>query len=183
MTAHGRELVTGHYAGAVTRFAAFLLDWFLIGTLFGLGLGALSLIIRIITRDEFYLDQGRGIVWVLALLVWAFVYTTVSLAVAGRTPGKAVVGLRVVNRDGSPLAPRRALVRVLAFPLSFLVLGLGFAGILFGNERRALHDVIARTAVVYDWGERRAELPAPLTRWLDKRQATRSLTMNGEDRV
>jgi uncharacterized RDD family membrane protein YckC len=180
VTVGGRELVTGHYAGAVTRFGAFLLDWFLIGTTFGLGVGAVSLITRVITRTEFDLGRARGLVWVLAAVAWAFVYMTVSLAVAGRTPGKAIVGLRVVNRDGSPLAARRALVRVLTFPLSFLVFGFGFVGIVFGNERRALHDVIARTAVVYDWGERRAELPAPLTRWLERRHVDESLTNGGE---
>ncbi len=181
MTGRSRELVTGHYAGAVTRFAAFLLDWFIIITSFGLGLGALSLALSVITRSDLHLDQGRGLAWVVALAVWAFIYSTASLSLAGRTPAKAVVGLRVVNRDGSPLASRRALVRVLAFPLSFIVLGLGFVGILIGRERRALHDVVAGTAVVYDWGERRAELPAPLTRWLEKRQATAALSIRRED--
>lgn len=176
MTARSRELVTGHYAGAVTRFAAFVLDWLLITTGFGLGLGAFSLVVSVITREDFYIVQGNGLIWVLALLGWAFVYMVVSLSLAGRTPGKAIVGLRVVNRDGSPLTPRRAIVRVLALPLSFLLFGIGFVGILFGRERRGLHDVIAGTAVVYDWGDRRAELPAPLTSWLDKRQATDPLT-------
>jgi hypothetical protein len=53
---------------------------------------------------------------------------------------------------------RRAIVRTLAFPLSFLVLGLGFLGILLGDQRRALHDVIAGTAVVYLWDARAARL-------------------------
>jgi len=46
----------------------------------------------------------------------------------------------------------------LAFPLSFLLLGLGFVGIVIGRERRALHDVIAGTTVVYDWDARSARL-------------------------
>jgi uncharacterized RDD family membrane protein YckC len=49
-------------------------------------------------------------------------------------------------------------VRTLAFPLSFLLLGLGFAGILLGRDRRALHDSIAGTAVVYAWDARAARL-------------------------
>lgn len=40
---------------------------------------------------------------------------------------------------------------------------------ILGRERRALHDVIAGSAVVYDWGDRPAQLPAPLTRWLERR--------------
>ena len=34
----------------------------------------------------------------------------------------------------------------------------GFAGILLGDRRRALHDVIAGTAVIYSWDARAARL-------------------------
>ena len=44
------------------------------------------------------------------------------------------------------MPPSRAVVRTLAFPLSFLLCGLGFLGILVGREHRALHDVIAGSA-------------------------------------
>jgi hypothetical protein len=47
-----------------------------------------------------------------------------------------------------------------------LLLGLGLVGVVIGRERRALHDVFAGSVVVYDWGDRPAELPAPLTRWI-----------------
>ena len=56
------------------------------------------------------------------------------------------------------MAQRRAVVRTLALPLSFLFLGLRFAGILLGDRRRALHDMIAGTAVIYSWGARAARL-------------------------
>jgi uncharacterized RDD family membrane protein YckC len=49
-------------------------------------------------------------------------------------------------------------VRALAFPLSIILFGLGFAGILLQREHRALHDLIAGTAVVYAWDARRARL-------------------------
>jgi uncharacterized RDD family membrane protein YckC len=42
--------------------------------------------------------------------------------------------------------------------LNFLLFGLGFLGILVGGKRRALHDVIAGTAVVYSWDARVARL-------------------------
>jgi len=49
-------------------------------------------------------------------------------------------------------------VRALAFPLSIALFGLGFAGILIQREHRALHDLIAGTAVVYAWDARAARL-------------------------
>ena len=44
------------------------------------------------------------------------------------------------------------------FPLSFLFFGLGFLGILVQREHRALHDLIAGTAVIYSWDARAARL-------------------------
>ena len=70
----------------------------------------------------------------------------------------ALFGVRVVRDDGFDVDGRRAIVRTLAFPLSFLVFGLGFLGILLGGRRRTLHDVIAGTAVVYSWDARAARL-------------------------
>ena len=40
----------------------------------------------------------------------------------------ALLGVRVVRDDGTAVSGRRAVVRTLAVPLSFLFLGLGFAG-------------------------------------------------------
>jgi uncharacterized RDD family membrane protein YckC len=78
----------------------------------------------------------------------------------------AVLGIRVVRMDGTPIGWRQAVVRTLALPLSFLVLGLGFLGILTNRDRYALHDRIARTAVVYSWDARAARL-----RWLARQES------------
>jgi uncharacterized RDD family membrane protein YckC len=82
----------------------------------------------------------------------------------------ALIGLRVTSREGAPLTGRQAFVRALVFPISFLLFGLGFLGIVISPERRTLHDAAAGTTVVYDWGDRPAELPAPLTSWVMRHQ-------------
>jgi uncharacterized RDD family membrane protein YckC len=91
-------------------------------------------------------------------LVWLFIYFAYSWAASGKTFGMALLGVRVVRSDGADAGGRRAVVRTLAFPLSFLLLGLGFIGILLGGRRRALHDVIAGTVVIYSWDARAARL-------------------------
>ena len=53
--------------------------------------------------------------------------------------------MRAVRADGSDLDGRHAVIRVLALPLSFLLFGFGFLLILLRRDRRALHDLIART--------------------------------------
>jgi uncharacterized RDD family membrane protein YckC len=70
----------------------------------------------------------------------------------------ALLGVRVVSADGAAATVRQAVIRTLAFPLSFLLLGLGFLGILLQHDRRALHDLIAGTAVIYSWDARAARL-------------------------
>jgi uncharacterized RDD family membrane protein YckC len=161
--------VSGHYAGAFTRLAAFVIDWFVIIGGYGLILSSTQFILELLFGFDVNFESIDRLWWWAGFAAWAFLYLTVGLTLTGRSIGKALMGLRVVSREGAPLGPGRAAVRVLFLPLSFTLLGLGFLGILLGRERRALHDVIARTAVVYDWGDRPAEMPAPLTRFLERK--------------
>jgi uncharacterized RDD family membrane protein YckC len=160
--------VTGHYAGAVSRAAAAALDVAIVIGSFTAGLAGLDLLSRIVVGMSIAAEQD-GPAAIVALVVWAFIYLYVSYAIAGRTVGKGIVGLRVVMADGTALTARRALGRTLTFPLSALLLGLGFAMIIVQREHRALHDLIAGTAVVYDWGGRQAEVPGPLSEFLTRR--------------
>jgi uncharacterized RDD family membrane protein YckC len=162
----GRGLVSGHYAGPVSRFLAFLID---VGVVFGIytlvGAATAFFITGILQVDVPQVQYAPALgVFVLAL--WAFLYATIGVMLAGRTVGKGLLGLRVVSQDGSPPTARQAAVRALTEPLSFLFFGIGLLGIAFGSKRLAWHDRFARTAVVYDWGDRPAALPAPLTQWL-----------------
>lgn len=168
MTTPARLRVTGHYAGAASRAAAAALDFAIaIGT-FTAVLAGLDLLSRIILGDSIAGDRsGPG--YVIALAAWAFLYMWVSLSVAGRTVGKGIVGLRVVASSGSALTVRQAFVRTVAYPFSFAILGLGLVGIVIDRHHRALHDLLARTVVVYDWGGRAAEIPGPLSEFLARR--------------
>jgi uncharacterized RDD family membrane protein YckC len=163
--------VSGHYAGAFTRLAAFVIDWFVIIGGYSLILSSTQFILELLFGLDVDFESIDRLWWWVGFGTWAFLYLTVGLTLTGRTIGKALLGLKVVTRQGAPLGPGRAALRVLFLPLSFALVGLGFLGILLGRERRALHDVIAVTAVVYDWGDRPAELPAPLTRWLERKGA------------
>jgi uncharacterized RDD family membrane protein YckC len=147
----------GTYAGFVTRFAGFVIDVVLIAALFTLAGHVIDYIVTALRGDPFRLEDAP-VFSAIALGAWAFFYCAYPLAVAGRTPGMAVVGLRAVRKDGGHLDGKHAVVRVLVFPLSFLLFGLGFLLIILGRHRRALHDLIAGTAVVYAWDARAARL-------------------------
>ena len=147
----------GHYAGFVTRFGAFLVDIIVIAVLFAIGGRVLEFVLSILLRHRFELSRAGLASWI-ALALWAFIYFAYPLAVAGRTFGMAVVGVRVVRADGRELSTGHAVVRVLALPLSFVFLGLGLLLIVLRADRRALHDLIAGSAVVYAWDAKAARV-------------------------
>lgn len=166
-----REEVSGFYAGPVSRLLAFGLDVALATSLFTLGTAALAWLLGTVAGiDVTGGDATTRTWWVLAGLAWLFTYWATATVVAGRTPAMALAGLRVTGRDGSPLRPGPALVRTLVLPLSIPGF-LGGAWMLVDRERRALHDLLAGSTVVYDWGGRPAEMPTPLAHWIAERDA------------
>lgn len=152
----------GHYAGAVSRLVAFAADVGASWGLFTLGAAALSFSIQLVSGTKFSLTNYQ-IASLVAAVVWEFIYFAYQWSLSGKTIGMAVLGIRVVRTDGSPIGPRQAVIRTITLPISFLLLGLGFLGILTNRNRHALHDRLAGTAVVYSWDARAARL-----RWLAK---------------
>lgn len=80
-------------------------------------------------------------------------YLATFVAAGGQTIGKMATGLRVIPGDPGARATERvplghAIVRAAAYFISALPAGLGFVSVLFGAERRALHDRLADTRVV-----------------------------------
>jgi uncharacterized RDD family membrane protein YckC len=147
----------GHYAGAVSRFLAYAIDLAITTAVFTLALAGISYVAQVVSGTQISWNQ-QDIVVTILFVAWQFFYFGYSWAVAGRTAGMAVLGVRVVRADGLAIDPWRGWLRALVFPLSFLLFGLGFLGILVQRERRALHDLIAGTAVVYSWDARAARL-------------------------
>jgi uncharacterized RDD family membrane protein YckC len=135
--------------GPVSRLAAYAVDTVLVGWTFSAAAVAATFIARIVAGSHLGLEGDRDVAG-LALAAWWFGYFAVSWGTTGRTPGMALFGIRVARLDGSPAGARHAVVRTLTFPLSALLLGLGFVGIVVHPQRRALHDLFAGTLVTYD---------------------------------
>ena len=152
-----RESLQGHYAGFASRFAAFAVDLVVLTGIFILVLAAINFAASVLTGNSVHFNHGNTWV-VVAYAVWAFIYFAHFWGLNGKTPGGALFGVQVVTNDGGDVSGRRAIGRTLAFPLSFLILCLGFLGIFLGDQRRALHDVIAGTVVIYCWDARAARL-------------------------
>lgn len=147
----------GCYAGFVTRLVALVVDRAMTATI------ALCTLLAVqYALDAFRINQLFGfgeISWQLASGFGGAVYLVVSITydlgfwmLAGQTPGKRLMGVRIVRTGGERLRFGNALRRELAYVLSG-ILFLGFLWILFDNKRQGLHDKLAGTVVVYSWPE------------------------------
>ena len=156
----------GHYAGAVSRLVAYAAD---VGASWGLylaGSALLNFAVQLVSGHSFTLTNHRvaaGIVY----FGWEFVYFASQWAVSGKTLGMAILGVQVVTRQGGPISPGQAMLRTIGLGLTLLTLGIGFLGIVYQRERRALDDFVAGTAVVYSWDARAARL-----RWMARGEGT-----------
>ena len=162
--------MSGRYAGPVSRVGALGLDVFLISSTFTLLLAGVVYLVDVLFGAT--VDPGGGWVPGTLLLLYGFTYFWLSQALTGRTISQALVGIKVIRNDGEPLSPGAAAIRTIVLPFSFLFFGVGALMALVDRRRRALQDVAAGSSVVYDWGDRPAALPAPLTRFLDRRAAS-----------
>ncbi len=87
--------------------------------------------------------------WAVALwLVIVVAYLVSFVAIEGATPGKMLLGLRVIRPDGAGVGWGRAALREVAGKaLSAAVVGIGYLMTAFGSKR-GLHDLVAGTLVV-----------------------------------
>jgi len=160
----------GHYAGIVTRLAAFAIDVLLAATLFTVGGKVVEFLLSSVLGKDVSLSD-KPIVSAITLAVWLLVYFAYPIAIGGRTVGMAIIGLEVVTTDGRHVGAGRAMIRTVLIPLSLILLGVGILMVLIDRRHRALHDLLAGTAVVYSWDARAARL-----RFLAKRGTDESPT-------
>src|SRR5215469_4576198 len=129
--AAAQEGLQGRYAGFASRLAAYMADVGVSTIVFTVALAVISFAASVVTGKS--ISWNRTDTWAgIAYLAWLFLYFAYSWAASGKTFGMALLGVQVVRSDRAPAGARRAVVRTLALPLSFLFFGLGFVGILVG---------------------------------------------------
>lgn len=65
------------------------------------------------------------------------------------TPGKFILGLRIVDANGKNITPLGAILRYLGYIVSGIVIGIGFLWIGFDKKKQGWHDKIAKTYVIH----------------------------------
>jgi uncharacterized RDD family membrane protein YckC len=158
-TAPETALATAPGAGAVRRLVATLLDMAVFSGLSALlayplvgGIDWAHALASYDTAVQTLSDPGLvthacGVLGLWTAAWWS--YFVVGWGGAGATPGKRLLGLCLVDHRGRlPIGMARAALRLVAYMVSSLTLGLGHLLVLVRRDRRALHDILAGTRVV-----------------------------------
>jgi uncharacterized RDD family membrane protein YckC len=151
------------YGGFWRRSFAFLIDkvilYFVSMLLFLIGLLALGLrgemFCRIPASPE-DMTHGMGafaLLYLAAALLAGTAYFTWFHWIGGRTPGKMLLGLRVIQVSGDPMTPGVAFLRWVGYLISGPLFCLGFLWIAFDGRKQGWHDKIAATLVIRERGK------------------------------
>lgn len=139
------------YAGFWIRFLAKIIDFAIIAVLRWIA-NALSFVVvallGIMFGDSGFIVGIFGFVFGIVVIAVDAAYCTWFVGRLGATPGKMLLGLKIVRSDMSPLSYPRAFCRYLGEFLSFFILLIGYIIAAFDDEKRTLHDHICDTRVI-----------------------------------
>ena len=149
----------GHRAGFASRVVADAID---LAVAWLLGLAALlagGVVHYLLTGPPLslpvlpnWLDASGG-------AAVAVVYLGLSWAATGRSVGKQIAGLRVVDHVGRRLSLWRSFARALLYVL----FPLGLLWVLASRRNASVQDIVVRTAVLYDWAYHAPDEALPAT--------------------
>lgn len=91
---------------------------------------------------DFFDDLGIGFGW------FALYFTAFVVLGRGQTPGKRMLGIKIIRLDNRPIGWWLAFERFGGYAASFSTGLLGFAQILWDRNRQALHDKATETVVI-----------------------------------
>ncbi|KRW62635.1 RDD family protein [Pseudomonas sp. TTU2014-080ASC] len=139
-TPEGIDLVL-RPAGAVPRALAFAVDFLIRG----------ALLATLLTLFAFLGKLGVGLSSILLFLVNWWYMVLFEVLNQGRTPGKHMLGLRVIHDDGTPIGWAASLTRNLLRTVDMLPFAYAFGLIscLSHPTFKRLGDIAAGTLVVY----------------------------------
>jgi len=132
-------------AGPFRRLPAFLLD-FCVGTAIFIGL---SIVINLtISVASPYL--AIALLFLLFFIIWWFYGVLFETFMNGQTPGKYVLGLRVLTDAGQPINGMQAALRNLLRAADLLFPLLGLLVMTLNRKYQRLGDLVAGTIVVVE---------------------------------
>lgn len=149
------DAVPLEYAGFWKRFAATLIDGFIMGGPFFM-IGFVAAVVTELMGTPMYV-AGRAtalaVIFNMILSIWAillvWLYSAFMESSAKQaTLGKMALGIKVTDHAGKRITFAKATGRFFGKFLSGITLGIGYFMAAFTQKKQALHDMIAGTLVV-----------------------------------
>jgi len=141
-----------NYSGFWRRFIAAAID---------------SLILGIPALIFTGLSRNYATSMIAGAILGFFYYPIFESSIMSATPGKALMGMTVVNLAGERINYKTALIRFFSRYLSLLLLYVGYLMQPFTKKKQTLHDMIAGTVVV----DYKSDDINYFTAWLDQFKA------------
>jgi uncharacterized RDD family membrane protein YckC len=148
------EALQGRTAGLVSRSLAALSDGAVVATAMLVGYISVAALLFVWNPRTFTFPEPSAWLTLATADTIAIVYLATGWWIAGRSYGCAVMGLRVVGRDGGSVRFLAALLR--AIVCVFFPVGLAWCAL--DRRGRAVHDALVGTRVIHDWRPRRGQL-------------------------
>ncbi len=141
-------------AGLGSRSAAHIIDWLILSIIYF----SLFFIILLFEKEVvplFFKTASTyliAVVIIISFLLWWAYFVLFEYFAAGRTPGKMLLGIRVIQDNGQSITFLSALVRNLLrvidiLPTFYLI---GILMLFFHSKHKRLGDLTAGTIVVYE---------------------------------
>ena len=133
------------YAGWWRRFVAMMLDSILL-----LLLGSIIdfVLAKIFGPPIELTDPAFVLGFLLGAVLGILYYVVTESGSSQGTPGKCLVGLKVVDLDGNRISGTKALGRHFGKWVSSLALMAGWFFPIFTKKKQALHDIMAGTLII-----------------------------------
>lgn len=148
------NVLNGRAAGFVTRLFAYVIDIVVVAGIVAIGGWIAVLADNLLEAVGVHPRVPLSSIFVGLIPLIAGLYFVVLWSLTGRTIGKWFMGLRVVRPDGHPPTIGRSVVRVFGYVVSAIVFWLGYLWVLVDVNRKAWHDHMANTWVIYDYTRR-----------------------------
>ena len=116
-----------------TRFIALVIDGVIMGVITGLlsaGTGSTS--------------GGSAAGFVIGVIYQWYFLTQQN----GQTPGKRLMGIRVVKANGAPLQAADTIIRYVGYYINSIVFGIGWFWAIWDKDKQGWHDKLVATYVV-----------------------------------
>lgn len=131
------SIMNYRFAGLFIRCIAFFLDVFIIFSISTLAL--------ILFPEN---QTGLAGIFLLVNYVFFFFYTLFFWENFSTTPGKMILGLKIVQYDNCNMSTIASIHRLIGYHVSFIMFFSGFLMIHFDRRNQGFHDKLAKTYVV-----------------------------------